>query len=193
MESKELFSRLIAVTNRHLCTHSLEEHVRCICRHRPGALILREKDMPESEYRNLAEMTYDICRKYGVQFIAHSFPDTALSLGCDALHLPLPLMRKYYYMLKDFRITGTSVHSVEEAVEAESLGAGYISAGHIFSTDCKKGIPPRGLAFLREICGKVNIPVYAIGGIKIDAEMMKELLECGASGGCVMSGMMKLI
>ena len=28
MDNKEIFSRLIAVTNRHLCTHTFEEHVR---------------------------------------------------------------------------------------------------------------------------------------------------------------------
>lgn len=33
---------------------------------------------------------------------------------------------------------GCSIHSVEEAVEAQNLGASYITAGHIYATDCKK-------------------------------------------------------
>ena len=96
-------------------------------------------------------------------------------------------------MMHEFSVAGTSVHSVEEAVEAEKLGASYISAGHIFSTDCKKGMPPRGLDFLKDVCRSVSIPVYAIGGIRIDKAQLQELLDCGAAGGCVMSGMMKLL
>ena len=193
MDNKEIFSRFIAVTNRHLCTHTFEEHVERICRAHPKALILREKDLTEDEYRKLAEETISICSRYGVQFIAHSFPETALALGCDAIHLPLHLMRGYADMMHEFSVAGTSVHSLEEAVEAEQSGASYISAGHIFSTDCKKGVPPRGLDFLREVCSSVSIPVYAIGGIRIDEAQLQELLDCGAAGGCVMSGMMKLL
>lgn len=42
------------------------------------------------------------------------------------------------WKLSKFKTIGTSVHSVEEAIEAQKLGATYISAGHIFATDCKK-------------------------------------------------------
>ncbi|WP_455958797.1 thiamine phosphate synthase, partial [Anaerotignum lactatifermentans] len=79
-----------------------------------------------------------------------------------------------------------------EAEEAEKLGATYITAGHIYATDCKKGLPPRGLTFLEEVCRRVSIPVYAIGGIKINEKQLREVIDCGAKGGCIMSGMMQL-
>lgn len=75
---------------------------------------------------------------------------------------------------------------------AQKLGATYISAGHIFATDCKKDLPPRGLEFLKEVCNSVTIPVYAIGGIKLSDVQMDEIIKCGAKGGCIMSGMMSL-
>lgn len=53
------------------------------------------------------------------------------------------------WKLSKFKTIGTSAHSVEEAIEAQKLGATYISAGHIFATDCKKDLPPRGLEFLK--------------------------------------------
>ena len=65
-------------------------------------------------------------------------------------------------------------------------------AGHIFATDCKKDLPPRGLEFLKEVCNSVTIPVYAIGGIKLSDVQMDEIIKCGAKGGCIMSGMMSL-
>ena len=68
----------------------------------------------------------------------------------------------------------------------------YMTAGHIYVTDCKKGLAPRGLGFLKDVCSTVNVPVYAIGGIKFDKKQWEELKQKGASGGCIMSGMMEL-
>ena len=80
--------------------------------------------------------------------------------------------------------TGVSVHSLSEAVSAEKKGA-----GHIFQTDCKKDLAPRGVKFLTEIVSNVEIPVYAIGGINPQNEHL--IYECGANGICIMSGYMK--
>ena len=49
--------------------------------------------------------------------------------------------------LKHFNIIGASTHSLEDAKIAEKLGATYITASHIFATDCKKGLEPRGWIF----------------------------------------------
>ena len=84
---------------------------------------------------------------------------------------------------KKFTKIGISIHSVEEAKEAEQLGASYLTAGHIYATDCKRGLPPRGLGFLKEVCREVSIPVYGIGGIKFDEEQWNDMKKCGAVGG----------
>lgn len=105
----------------------------------------------------------------------------------------LPELRKLPEGVKEqFQRIGTSVHSVEDAKEAERLGVSYMTAGHIYVTDCKKGLAPRGLGFLKDVCSTVNVPVYAIGGIKFDEKQWEELKQNGASGGCIMSGMMEL-
>ena len=95
--------------------------------------------------------------------------------------------RKYPHIKR----IGTSIHSVEDAVFAESHGADYITAGHIFTTDCKKGLPGRGIDWLKSICNAVSIPVYAIGGIS-DANVSM-LYDCNISGYCMMSASMKPI
>ena len=121
--------------------------------------------------------------------ILHSFPEAALELGCDSLHLPLPvLMKMEPGKRQSFRVLGASCHSVEDAVLAEKLGCTYITAGHIFDTDCKKGLPGRGLDFLKNVCAGVSVPVYAIGGIS--PANISKVREAGAAGACVMSGLM---
>ena len=82
-----------------------------------------------------------------------------------------------------------SCHSKEDAEEAEKLGASYITAGHIFDTSCKAGLPGRGLDFLNEVKSSVSIPVYAIGGIS--ADNAGNVINAGADGICIMSGFMK--
>ena len=183
---------IIAVTNISLCERPFLEQIERVCRFKPKALILREKDLPENEYERIAKQVMEICGRYDLLCILHSFQQTAVKLNWRAIHLPLTVLKKSVDMLDNFDIVGTSVHSVEDALEAQRLGADYVTAGHIYETDCKKGLPPRGLEFLKNVCDSVDIPVYGIGGIKINEEQIEEVKKCGASGGCIMSGMMRL-
>ena len=222
--SKSFFQNdnIIAVTNRHLCSRPFMEQLKRVCKLHPHAIVLREKDMTEAEYLSLARDVIVLCKEYDVQCILHSFINVAVELNHPYIHLPLPILEEYAATCQRFmpgvvstqahknaadyqqffKITGTSVHSVEDAIKAEQLGATYMTAGHIFATDCKKGLPPRGLDFLKNVCDAVRIPVYAIGGINIASSegdnsvlsvpRLAEVMECGSAGGCIMSGMMKV-
>lgn len=178
--------KIICVTNRALCGN-LEEQVKCVIRSGVKRVILREKDLPEEEYAALAGRILAVCSENGAALTIHNFPNTARALGVRNVHLPFCLLTRE--LAEEFTV-GCSIHAVEEAKIAERLGASYIVAGHIFATDCKKGIPPRGLDFLKEVCGSVKIPVYAIGGIS--PENMPLALNAGAAGVCVMSALMKI-
>ena len=87
-----------------------------------------------------------------------------------------------------FPALGASCHSVEEAWEAVALGATYLTAGHVFATTCKAGLPGRGVEFLAQVCAAVPCPVYAIGGV--GPENLPALAQAGAKGGCVRSPLM---
>ena len=184
--------RILAVTNRSLCIRPFPEQLKRVCSISPKAIILREKDLSEADYLTLAENCLTICRSYNVPLILHTHVRAARTLGCSAIHLPLPVLEGSQDKLDGFTDIGVSIHSVEDARRAEALGATYLTAGHIYSTDCKKGLPPRGLDFLQEVCRSVSIPVYAIGGIQIGTGQIRQVMECGAAGGCIMSGMMQL-
>lgn len=181
--------KIIAVTNRHLCEGDYFKQIERIASSNVEHIILREKDMPEKEYKELAEIVLSICSQYRKSCILHTYVNVAKELKAENIHLPLPELRCQQGQLESFKIIGTSIHSLEEAWEAEQLGASYITAGHIYQTDCKKDLPSRGLDFLESVCREVSIPVYAIGGITLDK--MPEIIAQGATGGCIMSGCMK--
>lgn len=183
------FKRLLAVTDRTLCTEPFLERIEELAACRPAGILLREKDLEEAAYTELARQVLAICARHQTACILHSHPEAARLLGCPNIHLPMGLLRQMAGTLEGFQKVGASVHSGEEAREAQKLGASYLVAGHIFATDCKKGVPPRGLGFLREVCQAVSIPVYAIGGITEEKEIL--VLAQGAAGYCVRSGVMQ--
>lgn len=193
-----MLNDVIAVTNRKLSQRPFLEQIKRVCQLRPEAVILREKDLSETEYAKLAEEVYNITTSYDVRLIIHRYINVAKELGINTVHMSLHNMREYRKEFIDNvnKInnikTGCSIHSVEEAVEARNMGASYITAGHVYATDCKKGLAPRGLDFLKNVCDSVDIPVYAIGGINIDDGRRKEVKKYGAAGSCIMSGMMKV-
>ena len=192
-----MLNDVIAVTNRRLSQRPFLEQIKRVCQLRPEAVILREKDLSETEYAKLAEEVYNITTSYDVRLIIHTYINVAKELGINTVHMSLHNMREYRKEFIDNvnKInnikTGCSIHSVEEAVEARNMGASYITAGHVYATDCKKGLAPRGLDFLKNVCDSVDIPVYAIGGINID-DGRRKVKKYGAAGSCIMSGMMKV-
>ncbi len=183
-------SDLICVTNRKLCKGDFLERIEKIAGHHPKGILLREKDLSPLAYAQLAEKVLAICRKHHTLCILHNFIEIAQQERAEAIHLPLPVLRNMTKRQKQsFTIIGASCHSLTEAKEAELLGCTYITAGHIFETGCKQGLPGRGLSFLSEICSRSSIPVYAIGGIH--KENIAAIRSAGAKGACVMSGIME--
>ena len=180
---------LLCVTDRALCQASFLDRVAAIAAAQPAGIVLREKDLPEDQYQALAAQALEICQRAGVPCILHTYVSAARALGAAAIHLPLPLLRGLSEAEKAvFSTIGASCHSVEEAREAASLGATYLTAGHVFATGCKPGLPGRGLAFLAQVCAAVDLPVYAIGGV--GPEHIPALAQAGAAGGCVRSPLM---
>ncbi|MBC6971965.1 thiazole tautomerase TenI [Bacillus sp. Xin] len=81
---------------------------------------------------------------------------------------------------------GYSVHSLEEAIVAFKNGADSLVYGHVFLTNCKKGVPARGLEEISDMARRLTVPITAIGGIT--PQNAAEVLRSGVSGIAVMSG-----
>lgn len=178
----------IIVTNRKLCTINFLDKIEQCASENPCRIILREKDLSYDEYSKLYFKCKNICDKYNIPLFVHSFFDFALDNNIKNVHLPFNLFKENISKLNNIT-KGVSIHSIDEAVTAQNLGADYIIAGHIFATDCKKNIAPRGLGFLEDIVKSVNIPVFAIGGINDENKHL--IYEKNAKGYCIMSSAMK--
>lgn len=183
--------KVICVSARQHSNNFLQS-IEMIAKSEVEAIILREKDLSQDDYYQLAKSVKEICDKYDKKLIVHNFIDVAKKLEIKNIQLPFSKFISEQNIHNDFESVGTSVHSIEDTVLAEKSGADYIIAGHIFATDCKKGLPPRGVKFLKEACNAVKIPVFAIGGINDNSIAELTDVNCNNfSGVCVMSSLMK--
>ena len=160
------------------------------------SLTLREKDLDKNEYLNLVEKIYPICKKHKINLILHQNYDLNLDekYMIKGLHLSYEIFKSLNKniregLIKKYKRIGVSIHSLNEAKEVENLGATYVVAGHIFETDCKKGLEPRGLKFVEELSSILTIPIFAIGGI--DEKNSQSVIDSGAFSVCMMSSLMK--
>jgi len=199
--------KLNIISNRKLCENqNLEKQIKKIFSAYKKkiylenfeiiALTLREKDLDKNEYLNLVEKIYPICKKYGIDLILHQNYDLNLDekYNIEGIHLSYEIFKSLNKnirekLIKKYKRIGVSIHSLEEAKDVENLGATYVVAGHIFETDCKKGLEPRGLNFIKELSSILTIPIFAIGGI--NEENSNLVLNSGAFGVCMMSSLMK--
>jgi thiamine-phosphate pyrophosphorylase len=177
---------MMVVTDRTRSVRPLWEQVGMLAQAGAEMVILREKDLGYDERLELAARCLEECETWEVPFSINSDIDVARKLDVCRIHLPMDLLRTSD--LGDFSLVGASVHSPEEAAEAESLGADYIVAGHVYRTSCKSS-DPRGLQFIRDVCQAVEIPVYGIGGI--NGSNFKDVIDAGATGVCCMSSAME--
>ena len=111
-----------------------------------GIVQLREKDL---EGRRLYELAVEFRRRTeaaGALLIIDDRVDIALAAGADGVHLgqaDLPVAAAL--RVAPDLIIGASSHSREEALAAQSDGAGYVNIGPIFSTPTKPAAIPLGV------------------------------------------------
>lgn len=179
--------KLIYVTERRRIQGDAHDYLSRLLSGRPDALLIREKDLSPEELIRFAAPLVPIAERCGVPLILRGSAEQARQLGISRLQLsfaeaiaaPLP---------QDFDSVGVSVHSLAEALEAQRRGATTVTYGHIFTSPCKPGLPPRGTAALDDIVRACTIPVHAIGGITKDT--LPFVLPINPAAACLMSASM---
>lgn len=184
----------IVITNRHLVQGDFLKQLEKVTKLHPHALILREKDLTDDAYESLAKKVFDLCKREDITFFLHTKIEIARKIGCQNIHLSIPVLKglsetEKKALTEDFCEISISCHSMEDVEIAMAGGATQIILGTIFETECKKGVLGKGVEFVREICQKCPLPVYAIGGMNM--QRLPLVIDAGAAGCCMMSGFMQ--
>lgn len=172
--------KIIAISDRKCVQIDFLKYMEKLAKAKIDAIVLREKDLSEFEYYDLAKEVLAICAKHKITCFLHFFDRVCLKLGHRYFHASLVLLRKEPKLARYFHVLGTSVHSKEELLEAINYKVNYAFVGHIFTSSCKKDLNPKGIDFLKSLLDFSPIPLYAIGGINIrNIEQFKSLNVAG--------------
>jgi len=185
--------KLYLITDRKLFT-SLEEMLLAIERALEGgaaAVQLREKDLSGRELLALAYRLRKLTEGHAARLFINDRVDIALAVDADGVHLgetgmPVRAARK---ASDGSLIIGVSTHGIDEARKAQEDGADFVTLGPVYETPSKMQYgKPIGIQVLRGASGDLSLPVYAIGGIRIDR--IKEILQQGAYGIALISAIL---
>ena len=177
---------------------SLERIAAQLCEGGVDVVQLRAKGRAECDIEEMANHVAPILRDAGVPFIINDHPELVPSVGADGAHVG-----QDDFSVDDARwragralegevplpIIGKSTHSVEQAVAAAAEGADYIGFGPLFPTPTKAGRPAIGLADIARVHALVSVPVFCIGGVKL--ENLDAVIAAGARRVVIVSGILQ--
>ena len=130
---------------------------------------LRLKKDKESNIINIGKKIKKLCNKFNVKLLINDSPILAKKIGADGCHLGQNDMsiHKARKILKN-KIIGLTCHNSKSLVlKAITGGADYIALGAFFFTKTKKVKYKADINILRYAKNITNIPIVAIGGIKL--------------------------
>lgn len=185
--------QIIAITDRKLCQSQSANtkntakdidkflaRLELLAKSGVDSVILREKDLCESEYLALAKEAIGIFESANkanktnstntnkanannssneCKLILHNFIEVAYKLEYPFFHAPFCVLEDLTsnkilpQKISKNRVLGVSIHSLEELAVALDFGVDYVIAGNVFESACKEGAQGRGVEFLRKISG----------------------------------------
>jgi thiamine-phosphate pyrophosphorylase len=144
-------------------------------------LQLRDKQLGDAALLDRARRLRAITRGTRTLFVVNDRPDLAAASRADGVHVGQDELS-----VADARaivgpgvLVGVSTHSIEQAEAAVLNGADYLGVGPTFPSATKQFVDFPGLAFLREVAGRISLPAFAIGGVKLDH--LDEVLATGVT------------
>ncbi len=163
--------RIYIVTDRKLAGDRFFEIIKNLVREGYRFIQLRENDLSAQKLSIMIEKILDITGGQ-IKLVINDRADLAKIYQLYGVQLkeisPKPeLIKKIFGEL----MVGVSCHNTERATENQKW-ADFFVYGNVFETECKAGLPGRGIDGLKDILKATEKPVYAIGGINSDNAML---------------------
>jgi thiamine-phosphate pyrophosphorylase len=152
---------------------------------------LRGKDQSIEELVELAAELHELTARSFTPLIVNDHAEVASKVPVDGVHVgqdddSIEVVRR-----KAGRpiVVGKSTHRLGQARAAQREGADYIGFGPIFATPTKPDYRPIGLKEINRVHLDVSLPIFCIGGIKIDN--LEQVIAAGAHRIAIVSGLLK--
>jgi thiamine-phosphate diphosphorylase len=144
---------------------------------------IRQPQLEGFAFTRLVQRALEAIEGAPVRILVNDRVDVALAAGAHGVHLrghSMAASRVRTIAPPGF-VIGRSVHSVDEALEAEREGGlDYLLFGTVYASASKPGAAPAGVEVLARVCSAVALPVLAIGGLT--ASTLAPVARAGAAG-----------
>jgi thiamine-phosphate pyrophosphorylase len=172
-------------------THAMPEMVEALVPGGVDLIQLRAKNLSAVEIEKLAGELHSATTRHSLPLIINDHPKIARNIRAAGLHLgqdDMSIAEARKIVGADCAI-GKSTHSLDQAIRAFYEGADYIGFGPLFATPTKPDYPAIGLENIGKVHDAVRIPIFCIGGIKLDN--LPKVLEAGARRVVIVSGLLQ--
>ncbi|MEN8178138.1 MAG: Nudix family hydrolase [Pseudomonadota bacterium] len=148
---------------------------------------LRAHQLPDADYRRLAEDARALCRRYGARLLLNrpQHPERWVGLS-DGIHLTRHQLMSRNCRPEGPAWVGASCHDPVELQQAERLGLDYALLSPVQSTLSHPEAEPLGWERFTRWVNEVNLPVYALGGLRMETLSLAK--QRGAQGIAGISG-----
>lgn len=149
---------------------------------------LRERDLKPKDLTQLAQRVVSLAHKYNARVLVNGDVTIANNTGADGVHLQASqLMASSRRPATD--LFGASCHNREELLKAAELDADFVVLSPVLPTPSHPGEPTLGWEHFAELCRGLPMPVYALGGMRVD--MIETAMTHGAHGVSLLSAIWK--
>jgi thiamine-phosphate pyrophosphorylase len=152
---------------------------------------LRAKTQSLAEITALARELHEITMNRNVPLVINDYAEVAREIGAEGVHIGQddPAMALVRNIVGPSCMIGKSTHSFDQAIRAADEGADYIGFGPLFATPTKPDYIPIGLNEIEKVHQAIRIPIFCIGGIKLDN--LSEVIAAGAQRVVIVSGLLQ--
>lgn len=142
-------------------------------------LQLRVKSLPASEILTVYATVFAECQGHGVKLLLNS--DLPLfQAEADGIHLSSHALMMANQRPENYAWVAASCHDLKELEHAQSIGVDFAVLAPILPTPTHPDATPLGWDAMAELIEQVNLPVFALGGLKI--EDIQRVLQAGGQG-----------
>ena len=187
----------LQLPQRYMITGSFENHkdfkykLEASLKSGISLVQLRCKKTSETEYKQLAEISIQLCKKYNAILLFNTtlelFKQLNTNAGESGLHLNSQMLDTLQSRpIASNLLLSVSCHNRTEIEKAKLLDADIMLLSPVKETQSHPGVKGIGWNKFTEIAENINQPVYALGGLS-EADLTDAALS-GAQGVAAISG-----
>lgn len=130
---------------------------------------LRSKQLNEVDYRRLICQVASMCIGYGAKVLVNAEPELVSETHAMGVHLTSQrLLECPVRPLDEYHLVAASCHTAKELAHAVRIGVDFVVLSPVAETTSHPDTTPLGWRTFDELVKTVNIPVYALGGMRLN-------------------------